>query len=136
MSSAAVLESARARRVESGGTLCRCSPRCARRGWSPTSPRSYSAGISACEKGEQWQQALSLLSEMSERKVDLDVVSCSACVSACEKGGQWEHALRLLVVMCEARLEPNLQCCDQRVREIRAVAAGVSFAPRDGEGKG
>eukprot|EP00959_Pyramimonas_sp_CCMP1952_P166073 3471045-Pyramimonas_sp.AAC.1 len=27
---------------------------------------SYNAGISACEKGKQWQRALALLSEMSE----------------------------------------------------------------------
>ena len=44
----------------------------------------YSAGISACEKGEQWQRALSLLSEMWEAKLEPDVISFDGC-SACQK---------------------------------------------------
>eukprot|EP00959_Pyramimonas_sp_CCMP1952_P161153 3369998-Pyramimonas_sp.AAC.1 len=36
---------------------------------------SYNAGISACEKAEQWQQALSLLVEMWEIIVEPDVSS-------------------------------------------------------------
>ena len=28
---------------------------------------SYNAGISACEKGEQWQRALALLSEIKSK---------------------------------------------------------------------
>ena len=36
---------------------------------------SYSAGISACEKGNQWQRALALLSEMWEAKLEPDVIS-------------------------------------------------------------
>ena len=35
---------------------------------------SYNAGISACEKGEQWQRALALLSEMWEVKLEPNVV--------------------------------------------------------------
>ena len=35
---------------------------------------SYSAGISACEKGEQWQRALALLSEMREAKLEPNVI--------------------------------------------------------------
>ncbi|CAK0824583.1 unnamed protein product [Prorocentrum cordatum] len=34
----------------------------------------YSAGISACEKGEQWHWALALLSEMCEAKLEPDVI--------------------------------------------------------------
>ncbi|CAK0803461.1 unnamed protein product, partial [Prorocentrum cordatum] len=34
---------------------------------------SYSAGVSACEKGEQWQPALALLSEMWEAKLKPNV---------------------------------------------------------------
>ena len=48
---------------------------------------SYNAGISACEKGEQWLEALSLLREMEHAKVDPDVISYSAGISACEQGG-------------------------------------------------
>ena len=36
---------------------------------------SYNAGISACEKCEQWQRALALLSEMREAKLEPDVIS-------------------------------------------------------------
>ena len=36
---------------------------------------SYNGGISACEKGEQWQRALSLLSEMWEAKLEPGVIS-------------------------------------------------------------
>ena len=36
---------------------------------------SYNAGISACGKGKQWQQALALLSEVWEAKLEPDVIS-------------------------------------------------------------
>ncbi|CAK0831140.1 unnamed protein product, partial [Prorocentrum cordatum] len=69
---------------------------------------SYNAGISACEKGEQWHRALALLSEMREAKLELDVISYNAGISACEKGEQWQRALALLSEMREAKLEPNV----------------------------
>ena len=47
---------------------------------------SYSASMSACEKGSQWVHALALLREMLGRRLELDVVSYSASLSACEKG--------------------------------------------------
>ncbi|CAK0837724.1 unnamed protein product, partial [Prorocentrum cordatum] len=50
---------------------------------------SYSAGISACEKGEQWQRALALLSEMRKAKLEPNVISYRAGISAYEKGEQW-----------------------------------------------
>ncbi|CAK0888168.1 unnamed protein product [Prorocentrum cordatum] len=65
----------------------------------------YSAGISACEKGGQWQQALSLLSGMRERKLEPNVIFYSAGVSACEKSGRWEQALHLLIEAREVKLE-------------------------------
>ena len=57
---------------------------------------SYSAAISACEKGKHWEEALRLLQEMLHRSLTPDVVSHSAAISACEKGKRWEEALRLL----------------------------------------
>ena len=47
---------------------------------------SYSASISASEKGSQWAQALALLREMSDRRLEPDVVSYTASTSAIEKG--------------------------------------------------
>ena len=57
---------------------------------------TYSAAISACEKGWQWQQALRLLGDMQIKNIWADTVSYSAAISACEKGWQWQQALRLL----------------------------------------
>ena len=51
---------------------------------------SYNAGISACEKGEQWHRALALLSEMREAKLEPNVISYNAGISVCEKGEQWQ----------------------------------------------
>ncbi|CAK0845407.1 unnamed protein product [Prorocentrum cordatum] len=96
---------------------------------------TYSAGISVCEKGGLWQQALALLREIGDRRLAPDVISYSAGISACEKARQWQRAVSLLREMRGARLEPNvisqLQLRDQRVREGRAVAAGAGAAPRD-----
>ncbi|CAK0828802.1 unnamed protein product [Prorocentrum cordatum] len=69
---------------------------------------SYSSGICACEKGEQWQQALALLNEMREAKLELDGVQSIAGVSACGKGEQWQRGLALLSEMRMAKLEPNV----------------------------
>merc|ERR1712032_865842 len=98
-----------------------CSGNWAERTWI-----SYNAGISACEKGGQWPEALSLLREMRGAgrhqlqcqhqrvregravagvKVELDVISYCAGISACEKGGQWPETLSLLREMAEVKLE-------------------------------
>ncbi|CAK0865253.1 unnamed protein product [Prorocentrum cordatum] len=69
---------------------------------------SYNAGISACEKGEQWQRAMLLLIEMREAKLQPDVTSYSAGISACEKGIQWQKALSLLSEMREVKLEADI----------------------------
>merc|ERR1712032_1644394 len=68
----------------------------------------YSAAISACEKGGQWQQALSLLSEKLESKLEPDIISYSAGITACEKGGAWHLALSLLIGMRESKLDPDV----------------------------
>ncbi|CAK0843427.1 unnamed protein product [Prorocentrum cordatum] len=68
---------------------------------------SYNAGTSACEKGEQWQRALALLSEMREAKLEPDVISYVAATCACERCGQWRHALSLLSEMRECNVETN-----------------------------
>merc|ERR1712113_1330214 len=62
---------------------------------------SYSASISACEKGHQWQEALRLLGRMQSQSIVPDVISYSASISACEKGEQWQVALRLLALLCQ-----------------------------------
>eukprot|EP00435_Cladocopium_sp_Y103_P038747 s387_g10.t1 len=59
---------------------------------------AYSAMISACEKGCQWQRALHLHGQMKRRR---NVVSLSSCISALEKGRQWQKAERLLESMLQ-----------------------------------
>ncbi len=56
---------------------------------------SYHAAICACEKGEQWQQALDLF--VAEQSVELlpNVITCNTSID-CEKWEQWQHALGLL----------------------------------------
>ena len=53
--------------------------------------------VRACEKGEQWQQALALDLFVAEQSVELlpDVITCNASISACEKREQWQQALGL-----------------------------------------
>ena len=51
---------------------------------------SYSASISASEKGSQWVQALALLREMSDQTLESDAVTYSASISASQKSLQWE----------------------------------------------
>ena len=67
-----------------------------------------SAAISACEKGQQWQQALSLLAVMHQTFALPEVTSYSAVISACEKGQRWQQALCLLALMHYTAILPNV----------------------------
>ena len=57
---------------------------------------SFSAAIYVCEKGGQWEQALSLLDKMRWAGMTLNVISFSAAICTCEKGGHWERAFSML----------------------------------------
>ena len=48
---------------------------------------TYNSAISACEKGEQWQQALELFERMRGECVQRNTCTYSAAISACEKKG-------------------------------------------------
>ncbi|CAE8633242.1 unnamed protein product, partial [Polarella glacialis] len=76
----------------------------------------YGAAMSACDKGKQWQLALSLLLSMTGSGLAPDLVTYNSAISALSlikhnsdnntvrKGGQWCTALALLADMTEARL--------------------------------
>ncbi|CAK0825239.1 unnamed protein product [Prorocentrum cordatum] len=85
---------------------------------------SYSAGISACEKGEQWQRALALLSEMREMKLEPNIISYNAGISACEKREQWQDALALLSEMREVKLEPDSSATALGSARARRASSG------------
>eukprot|EP00438_Fugacium_kawagutii_P030805 Skav229495 [mRNA] locus=scaffold2455:48355:48795:- [translate_table: standard] len=56
---------------------------------------SYSASISACEKGSQWQQALALLQHMPRAQVLPNLYAQNSTISSCEKAMQWQVALAI-----------------------------------------
>ncbi|KAG7356453.1 PPR: pentatricopeptide repeat domain containing protein [Nitzschia inconspicua] len=59
----------------------------------------YNSMISVCEKVRDYNKALRLLAEMSDKKVAKNEVTFSSAISACEKCGQWRNALDLLEQM-------------------------------------
>jgi pentatricopeptide repeat protein len=56
---------------------------------------TMNSAISACEKGGQWQKALTLLESMPRLGLQPDVITMSAAILACERGGQREKTLAL-----------------------------------------
>lgn len=64
---------------------------------------TYSAIISACEKGRQWKFAGGLLSLTSQE----DVITLSAVLSAFQKADQWESAFTQLGMMLLGQVQPN-----------------------------
>ena len=70
---------------------------------------TYSAAISACEKGRQSEMALELLERMKRAGIPPTVITYNAAISACEKGRQWKRALELLDEMkASGRVEPDV----------------------------
>ena len=109
---------------------------------------TFSAAISACEKGGQWERALSLLTEMRAQGVEPNVISFNAAISACDKGAQWEHALELLKEMQARGLQPGeiafsaaISACAQReewnkAHDLYAAAVSLKALPQmDENGK-
>ena len=62
----------------------------------PLSVFETSAAIYAWSRINEWQRALSYLSELRSRRLQPDAITHSSALAACEKGGQWEDALELL----------------------------------------
>ena len=66
--------------------------------------------MSACEKRQEWQLAVGLLSRMAKAKVVADTICHGAAISACEKSHEWQLALDLLSRMAEAKVNAETIC--------------------------
>jgi hypothetical protein len=95
---------------------------------------TYSAAVSACEKGGRCDHACRILVEMgaaivykriqdvrlvsematAHLKWDMDTITYIAAVSACKKGGRWDHACRIWV-----ELGASIVC--KRIQDVRLV---------------
>ena len=64
---------------------------------------TYTALISACEKGQQPEQATRLYEAMQWQGLVPNVITYTALISACEGGQQWQCALNLLGETQDAR---------------------------------
>ncbi|CAE7710897.1 unnamed protein product [Symbiodinium sp. CCMP2456] len=75
----------------------------------------FNAAITACEKGQQWMQALAVLDALTAVRVPADTVSYSGAISACEKCRQWERALALLGQLQRCQLVPDTIACSAAI---------------------
>eukprot|EP00913_Durusdinium_trenchii_P006724 g6320.t1 len=65
---------------------------------------TYSALISACERSadtlQSWGQAISLLWQAAQSRIQMDAIIYGAAISACEKAANWSWALLFLEELC------------------------------------
>ena len=89
----------------------------------------FNGAISACVKGEQWEQAVVLLDKMRATGMAANVMSIITAISACEKGRQWEQALPLLHRMRETDMTADVMSFNVALssrKKRRAVGASSS----------
>ena len=93
---------------------------------------TYNAAISACGKGQQWQQALELFDEMVQKGWEPNMITYSVTISACGKGEQWQRSLGFFDEMVQSGWTPNdhVQCRHQRLRQGQAARNGVGITER------
>ena len=77
-----------------------------RQGIKPTIV-TYSALISACEKGQDLTKALQLSEDLQRQGIKPTIVTYNALISACEKGEQPERAHKVFEVMQRKGVVPN-----------------------------
>ena len=69
---------------------------------------SYSATISSCEKGAQWQHALALWQEMPSKHVLPNLYTHNSTISSLEKGAQWHMAVMIFGHLPAAKIRPDV----------------------------
>jgi pentatricopeptide repeat protein len=70
--------------------------------------KAYTKLMSSCARGGQWEQAVSLMREMSAKGVKPDVHCFSAAINACGKARKVKEALSLFHEMQTLGLRPDL----------------------------
>mmetsp|Transcript_48339 Transcript_48339/g.155055 ORF Transcript_48339/g.155055 Transcript_48339/m.155055 type:complete len:201 (-) Transcript_48339:389-991(-) len=101
---------------------------------------AFNAGLSALERGSQWEQALWLLASLPRGRgsawgggdgggVNLrpDVLSFTAAAVACGKSGRWGDAAALLASMRGGSVDPDLMTCAAVLDVCRDALAMDSF---------
>ncbi|CAE8646079.1 unnamed protein product, partial [Polarella glacialis] len=81
--------------------------------WRGASAVAVTTAVSACGRARRWDLALSLVREMQQSSLQLDVFVFGAATSSCERGQQWQRALRLLMRdLRRAGLVASEICCN------------------------
>lgn len=89
--------------------------------------------MSACEKGEQWERAVSILQVLLGWAAELGEVAFNAAICSCETTGRWQVALALLSSV-SSQLEASVNsysvalsaCKDFRWRSALSLYASMS----------
>ena len=84
---------------------------------------SFSEAISACEKGGQWERALSLLDEMRGSGVSPDVMCFSAAILSCAKASQPGVAMQLFDQLEASQLQADQVIFNDILDALRAKPA-------------
>ena len=69
---------------------------------------TFSATISAYEKGRQWEAALDTLFKLVVARRHIDAITFNATISACEKGNMVTKAVALLATMKRMHYVPDV----------------------------
>ena len=62
---------------------------------------TYNVVLFACAKGEQWQQSLHFLSELTSAALQSTVITFNAAMTVCASQGQWKQTLSLLSTLLD-----------------------------------
>ena len=89
---------------------------------------TYSASISACEKGSRWQETLMLLTEVRRQAIDCEADMllswCTSCIVCCFRQHGRDTALRLLEQFLQEGLALN---CTSAAIESALVREEISY---------
>lgn len=104
---------------------------------------TYGAAITACAKGEDWQQALALLAGMEMLHVVPDRTVLNAAISACSACAEWSWALAVMRAMHSRQMAPDditygaaSDACErgeQRLRALKLDALGLPTGRKHGQ---